>query len=216
MKKIITSLLLASTIGGFAQENVFQIPELSESFFIEGGINVKTSKIKHESNYSNYEETSDLTSYAFTPKVGYNFADNMAVGFHVTIGKDQAIEEDYFGGQTLVETKTLFFGPFVRYSPLTLGKRFRVFFDFGAGYGTIDRDEDDVDRSLTQFTIGTGLNYFVHEHIAINGQLGNLVNYSRSKADFNGGSSTQTDFDVNLNNFTNILNQASFGATFFF
>ncbi|MGB1296321.1 MAG: outer membrane beta-barrel protein [Flavobacteriales bacterium] len=215
MKKIITSLLLASTMVGFAQENAFQIPELSESFFVEGGINVKTSKVKHESNYSNYEETSDLTSYSFTPKVGYNFADNMAVGLHMTIGKDQAIEEDYFGSQTLVETKTLFFGPFLRYSPLTLGKRFRVFFDFGAGYGTIDRDEDDVDRSIAQFTIGTGINYFVHEHIAINGQLGNLVNYARAKADFEGGTSTQTNFDVNLNNFTNILNQASFGATFF-
>lgn len=177
---------------GFAQGN----------FIVEGNIGFNSTNDK--------ASDTKTSSFNLSPKVGYFFTDDLAIGVQLDLGSSK--EDDGFG-----ELKTNSFGAalFARYYFLELGERFKTYGEFGLGFASAKAEMGGMEAKASGFGagLGFGINYFVTEKFAINFGLSDVLSYSSYKPK---GGDAYTEFNGNINVFNNFFDTAQFGLTFKF
>ncbi len=212
MKKILLTLTAVAGLAlvSNAQEFGFE----KGNFIVEGSLGA--------SSLNNKNDDSKLTTFQFTPKVGYFVTDKVAVGIDFGFGQDQ--ETTYPGVEKVVETDKAFsVGVFGRYYFLDLGSRFKAYTEAGVGYvdmkslRKVGSNPTGQTQGMNGFgaNAGVGVNYFLTDNIAINFALADIISYQTLKADKD-GSKPVSAFSANINVFNNFFNTAHFGLAFKF
>lgn len=159
------------------------------------------------------------TNFNFTPKVGYFFTDKLAAGVNINVGTSH---EDDYGDETKNKANSFGAGLFGRYYFLELGSRFKTYAEVNADYASTKSELTVADNTTkgpktNAFGVngGVGANYFLTDKIAVNFALSNIIGFNTSKVDEDGAKATN-DFGVNLNQYNNFFDAATFGLTFKF
>lgn len=207
MKKV---LLTLTAVAGLvfatqAQEYGFN----KGNFIVEGNLNLNTSKDK--------SKEIKTTEFNFSPKAGYFFTDKLAAGINLHVGTEK---NDRYGAG--LETKSNNFGAglFGRYYFLELGSRFKTYAEVNADYLNTKSEYTEAGSTVKHpkvnaFEVGAGIgaNYFLTDKIAVNFALSNLIGFKTSKE--KGGESSNS-FGMNINEYNNFFDAATFGLTFKF
>lgn len=207
MKKLLLTLTAVAglTFASQAQEYGFS----KGNFIVEGNLNVNT-----ENNKNTEVKT---TQFNFTPKAGYFVTDKIAVGVNLGFGSDITDNKN-----TNVKNSANAFGAgvFGRYYFLEVGSRFKTYAEVNADYAntrtkvtTAGNSVDGPKANGFGVNAGIGANYFLTEKIAVNFAFANVIGYNTSKVK---GHESVNEFGVNVNNFNNFFNTATFGLTFKF
>ncbi|GAA4513639.1 outer membrane beta-barrel protein [Sphingobacterium thermophilum] len=208
MKKVLLTLtaIAGLTAASYAQEGFGK-----GNVLVEGNLGLSTTDNK----------TTEVkeTTFKFTPKVGYFFTDKLAAGVNFNVASST---NDKYGIDTKNKSNTFGAGIFGRYYFLELGSRFKTYAEVNADYNT-QKSEITVANNTTEspkvksFGIngGVGANYFLTDKIAINFALSNVIGYNTSKVDTDGAKATNS-FGMNLNQYNNFFDAATFGLTFKF
>ena len=209
MKKV---LLTLTAIAGLATASQAQEMGFGKgNVIVEGNLGLNTSDNKNmEIKESNFN---------FTPKVGYFFTDKFAAGVNFNLGTSKT---DHYGTDREEKGNAIGAGLFGRYYFLELGSRFKTYAEVNADYLN-ERSETTVngttnkDPKVNSFGVngGVGANYFLTDKIAINFALSNVIGFNTSKADTDGAKSVN-NFGLNLNQYNNFFDAATFGLTFKF
>lgn len=207
MKKLLLTLTAVAglTVASQAQEFGFG----KGNVIVEGNLNVNTK------NDDNTEVKT--TNFNFRPKAGYFVTDKIAVGVNLGFGNN-TIDNN----KTDVKNSTNSFGAgvFGRYYFLEVGSRFKTYAELNADYTTATSKVTTAGNSEKSprangfgVNAGIGANYFLTEKIAVNFAFANVIGYNTSKVK---GAESVNEFNVNVNNFNNFFNTATFGLTFKF
>ena len=208
-----TLLTLAAVAGLTAFSNAQEFGFGKGNTIVEGNLGFVTEN----------DKTIELkeSSFLFTPKVGYFFTDKFAAGLSLRVLNTT---EDKYNSTIDKQTKGngIGGGIFGRYYFLELGSRFKTYAEVAVDY-TSTKKEETVKGTTTEspktntFGIGGGVgaNYFLTDKIAINFALSNVIGYNSSKVDISGAKAT-SEFGLNVNQFRNFFDAASFGLTFKF
>ncbi|MDD3771320.1 MAG: outer membrane beta-barrel protein, partial [Weeksellaceae bacterium] len=164
------------------------------NFIVEGNIGFNSTNDK--------ASDTKTSSFNLSPKVGYFFTDDLAVGVELDLGSSKINDE-----------KTNSFGAalFARYYFLELGERFKTYGELGLGFASLK--QGDAKASGFGAGLDLGINYFVTETIAINFGLSDVLSFSSFKPK---GGDAYTEFNGNINVFNNFFDTAQFGLTFKF
>lgn len=208
MKKIVLSLaVLAFGLSANAQEGVgFSKGDI----LLEGSVRYSTTDDKASSVKEN--------EFNFTPQVGYFVSNNWAVGVYFDLSTSKV--DRYDGPKNIDKTNAFNVGVFGRYYFLDLGQRFKVYGQANVGFAdakwTTERanlPKSEIKGSGFNAGVDLGVNYFITPKIAVNFAFANLVDYTTTKPK---GGKAQNDFNLNINNFNNFFDAATFGLTFKF
>lgn len=208
MKKILLSLaVVALGYSAQAQEGYgFNQGDI----MLEGSIRYNTSDDKQSEIKKN--------TFNFTPQVGYFISDKFAAGVYFDLYSQKT--DRYAGPKNIDKENAFNVGVFGRYYFLELGQRFKFYGQANVGFAnakeTYEREgiPNDVRKgSGVNAGLDLGVNYFVTPKIAINFGFANLVDYTTTKPK---GGKAQNDFNMNINNFNNFFDAATFGLTFKF
>ncbi|CAM1362620.1 conserved exported hypothetical protein [Tenacibaculum sediminilitoris] len=197
MKKILfTIAMVAVGFTATAQENA------------KGGFEKQDWYVSGTAGYNNISVEgidSDVSSFTFSPSVGYFVSDNIALEMGLILG----------------ESTTEFFGDTIEASQFGVTLAGNYFFtpqsDFsfvvGAGLSYIStgneiNGNEQPDSSTFAIAVAPGVNYFISERLALRALVGAL-SYSSTSAD--GSSSSTNTFGLNLN-----LSDVNFGLTYKF
>jgi len=207
MKKILLTLtaIAGLTVAAKAQDFGFK----KQDFIIEGNFKLNTENDKTAQE--------KVSTYSFTPQVGYFVSDKIAVGLtFVTNGK----KETNYAGTTDTYDKTSFTGGavFGRYYFLEVGSRFKTYTQVAVGLGAGKTGLTETEKNGTKVNAfganaGIGANFFLTEKLAINFAFADVVSYTSTKPDVD-GAKADTEFQANVNDFKNFFNTATFGLTF--
>jgi hypothetical protein len=102
------------------------------------------SSIKYKSDADGFEEPepSKMTSFNLLPKVGYFFADNLAIGLDARISLSS---EKYGGEDDKYSTRIFSAGPFIRY--YIPASKILPFFEISGSFGGINYKSDYSDNT---------------------------------------------------------------------
>ena len=234
MKKLLFTAAIA--VFGFTTVNAQETKEESTFGFEQGNIIVEGNIGFNSSKSTESDNTGDLfenntSSINFNPKAGYFISDDLVIGVELNFGS--AKDEDTFIGTTgfITESKTnnLGAGVFARYYFLELGKRFKTYGEFGAGFNSAKAETSQTgSTSLLQDSesnsigagLGLGINYFISDSFAINFGLTDLLSFTtgtqKDNLDPTGFERKTASFSGNINIFNNFFNTATFGLTYKF
>lgn len=207
MKKLLLTLTAVAglTVASQAQEFGFG----KGNVIVEGNLNVNT-----ENNKNTEVKTSNFN---FRPKAGYFLTDKIAVGVNLGFGSTTNDNK-----KTDLEKSTNSFGAgvFGRYYFLEVGSRFKTYAELNADYTSSSSKTKTANTTVKDpkangfgVNAGIGANYFLTEKIAVNFAFANVIGYNTSKVK---GAESVNEFGVNVNNFNNFFNTATFGLTFKF
>lgn len=207
MKKILLSLaVVALSFSAQAQEGYG---------FNQGDILLEGS-IRYNTNDNKATEIKE-NGFNFTPQAGYFISDKFAAGLYFDLA---TTKNDAALTQTVVKTNDFKVGVFGRYYFLELGQRFKFYGQAKVGFANDKTTTEfanlpSVETKGSGFNIGAdlGVNYFVTPKIAINFGFANLIEYTSTKPK---GGKANNNLDVNINNFNNFFDAATFGLTFKF
>jgi outer membrane protein len=214
MKKIVLTLaaLATFTFASAQEEETTGFGFSQGNIMLEGNFNFNSENDKDAGVKTN--------DFNFNPKVGYFISDDFAIGIQLGLGSGKT-ETELPDGST-AETKSSRFdaGVFGRYYFLDLGQRFKTYGELGLGMAsgkTEDAAGNETKTSGFNAGVGVGINYFVTENFAINFTLANVISYESEKTEVGDveGDGT-TEFGMNLNEFNNFFDTATFGLTFKF
>jgi outer membrane protein len=209
MKKVLLTLTAVAglTFATQAQEYGFGKGEV----IVEGNLGLSTSDNKN----SEIKET----HFNFTPKVGYFFTDKIAAGINLNVGTST---EDHYGIDEKETANSFGAGIFGRYYFLELGSRFKTYAELNADYHTSKSEYNDNGSTTKSpktnaFGVngGVGANYFLTDKIAVNFALSNVIGFNTYKVDTDGAEAVNS-FGLNLNQYNNFFDAATFGLTFKF
>lgn len=208
MKKILLSLaVVALGYSAQAQEGYgFNQGDI----LLEGSIRYNTTDDKALEVKEN--------AFNFTPQVGYFISDNFAAGLYFDLATSKV--DNYTGATNINKTNAFNVGVFGRYYFLELGQRFKFYGQANVGFANAKNTVElanlpkvETKGSGVNAGLDLGVNYFVTPKIAINFGFANLVDYTTTKPK---GGKAQNDFNMNINNFNNFFDAATFGLTFKF
>lgn len=209
MKKVLLTLTAVAglTFASQAQEYGFS----QGNIIVEGNLGLSTSDNKN----SEIKET----EFNFTPKAGYFFTDKIAAGINLHIGSST---EDRYGIDSKEKSNSFGAGLFGRYYFLELGSRFKTYAELNADYHNAKSEltiagttTDNPATNSFGVNGGVGINYFLTDKIAVNFALSNIIGFNTSKVDVDGAKSSNS-FGLNLNQYNNFFDAATFGLTFKF
>ena len=156
----------------------------------------------------------------------------MAVGIQLGLTSFKDEETDLVSDPSFTDERTMRSfnaGVFARYYFLDLGKRFKTYGEFGAGFnsGNTERTQTGADDPIEDFDtsgfgagVSLGMNYFITECFAINFVLTDLVSYSSTTMEnqlpMTSNEVKSSGFNGNLNVFNNFFDTATFGLTYKF
>src|SRR5690606_38251123 len=159
------------------------------------------------------------TEFNFTPKVGYFFTDKIAGSINIHAGVN--VEEAY-GDDKKEKANSLGVGLFGRYYFLEFGSRFKTYAEVNADYQNATSEYTSAgttteNPAVNTFGIagGIGANYFLTDKIAVNFALSNIIGFNTSKVDADGAEAINS-FGLNVNQYNNFFEAATFGLTFKF
>lgn len=208
MKKIILSLAVVAL--GYSAQAQEDFGFKKGNYLLEGSIRYNTSDDKAISVKEN--------EFNFTPQVGYFVDDQWAVGVYFDLNTTKV--DRYESTKNIDKTNAFNVGVFGRYYFLDLGERFKVYGQANVGFANSKRTVElaglpkaEVKGSGVNAGLDLGVNYFVTPKIAINFAFANLVDYTTTKPK---DGKAQNDFNMNINNFNNFFDTATFGLTFKF
>jgi len=208
MKKILLSLAVVA-LGYSAQAQ--------EGYGFNQGDIMLEGSIRYNTTDDKATEIKENT-FNFTPQVGYFISDKFAAGLYFDLSSNKV--DNYSGTTNINKTNAFNVGVFWRYYFLELGQRFKFYGQANVGFAnakntielanvpTIESKGSGVNAGLD-----LGVNYFITPKIAINFGFANLVDYTTTKPK---GGKAQNDFNMNINNFNNFFDAATFGLTFKF
>lgn len=207
MKKVLLSFAVL-TLGYTAQAQ--------EGFgFNQGDIMVEGS-IRFSSSDDKATEIK-TNKFNFTPQVGYFINENFAAGVYFDIYNEKV--DRYAGTKDIVKSNNFNVGVFGRYYFLELGQRFKFYGQANLGFAhskqTTELPNLTTESKGSGINVGAdlGVNYFITPKIAINFAFADLIDYTTTKPK---GGKAQNDFNLNINNFNNFFDAATFGLTFKF
>ncbi len=205
-------LIIISFIGIVAQA------QKKKNYFKNGDVLIESNF--HFSSSKQYVDDSSLVESKqnisiFFPKVGFFISNKFLFGLSLNYSRFSKQDEP----NTPEEKKNeLFTGIYGRYYFLEAHSRFNIYSDLSWGI-TSSRITDNIGNVLKtsgfRGDISLGTHYFISDKIAVNFTLSNLLNYTNyspigeKRADFK-----TEQFDVNINNFNNFFDTATFGLTF--
>ncbi|PXX99207.1 hypothetical protein DF185_15130 [Marinifilum breve] len=171
-------LLLTSVASAQIEQGKFYINAQS-------GIGFSSVNSEFESGGSSTSEV-ESSQFAFAPSVGYFVGDGLLVGLSVPYMTKKNEDED--GDET--KSRSISFGPFVRYYFNNGGSKTKPYLHGGLGVGasTTETDNNKWDYRLSNYELGGGLAIFFHKNIAVD--LG--LSYSNSTQKY------KEDSDVKL------------------
>ncbi len=144
MKKIILIAMFGIiTTSAFSQINKGQL-------LVGGSANFSSSK-------QNDVPDSKLTTFHFSPDVGYFFIPNLAGGLRASFSSSKYEDEDEAFTSTSV-------APFVRYYFLPAEQKVNVFADASYGIGSVGQGDNE---SFNYFGVMAGPAVFLNEHTAL-------------------------------------------------
>lgn len=155
--------------------------------------------------------------FDFKPQVGYFINDKFAAG--VYFGLNNWKKDDYSGTKNINKTNEFNVGVFGRYYFLELGQRFKFYGQANVGIingkKTFENDVIKTEDKYSGFNAGAdlGVNYFITPKIAVSFAFAEIVNFETRKPK---GGKAINDFNMNINNFNNFFDTATFGLTFKF
>ena len=207
MKKV---LLTLTAIAGLATASQAQTGFGKGDVIVEGNLN-----LNHENNKNTEVKTTDFN---FTPIAGYFFTDKIAAGVNFNLGTSKTNE--YGDADKVSRDNMIGAGLFGRYYFLELGSRFKTYAEVDADYFNTRSEVETAGNTVKgpktnefAFNGGIGANYFLTDKIAINFALNNLVGFSTSKTK---GAESINKFGLNVNEYNNFFDAATFGLTFKF
>lgn len=220
MKKLVLSLVAVAAFGFTANAQETEKPTYGfqeSNIFVEGAFQINDYTAK-----PNNGKDVKMTSYSFTPKVGYMLSDKFAVGAQLGFGKDgMGVAKEIFGDLDIAgdHINSTYAGAFARYYFLELGKRFKTFAEVGLGYSEAKTRGGVVDTKATGLKAGVtvGFNYFVTPNLALGFNMGDIFSYSNY--DVKTGSKklgSVSNTEANINIFNNFFDNAQFSLTYKF
>ncbi|CAM1348248.1 outer membrane beta-barrel protein [Tenacibaculum crassostreae] len=195
MKKLL--LTIAMVVAGFTANAQEKGGFEKQDWFISGSAGF---------NSVSQEGGSDLTTFTFSPSVGYFVSENIALELALIIGSSTT---ETMGFQADIDqtgaslSGNYFFTPENNFS-FTLGA--------GLSYTSVTTDMDgfgEFDSNVFSIAVAPGINYFISENFALRASLAAL-SYSNESIDVDGAPSTNS-FGLNLN-----LSDINFGLTYKF
>lgn len=209
MKKVLLTLTAVAGLAFASQAQEYGFNK--GNVIVEGNLGLSTT--------DNKNTEVKTTDFNFTPKVGYFFTDKLAAGINLHAGFEF---EDRYGAEVESKSNTLGAGLFGRYYFLELGSRFKTYAEVNADYQNAKSEYTAAgttteDPAVNTFGIGGGIgaNYFLTDKIAVNFALSNIIGFNTSKADTDGAEAINS-FGLNVNQYNNFFEAATFGLTFKF
>lgn len=208
MKKILLSLAVVA-LGYTAQAQ--------EGYGFNQGDIMLEGSIRYNTTDDKALEVKE-NAFNFTPQVGYFISDKFAAGLYFDLSTTKI--DNYSGTTNINKTNAFNVGVFGRYYFLDLGQRFKFYGQANVGFANSKNTLElanlpkvEAKGSGVNAGLDLGVNYFVTPKIAINFAFANLVDYTTTKPK---GGKAQNDFNMNINNFNNFFDAATFGLTFKF
>ncbi|MGD1840175.1 MAG: outer membrane beta-barrel protein [Thermonemataceae bacterium] len=165
MKKIVFTTFMACLFTSFS---LFGQTEQG-SFLISGALNFQTGG---EFEFADVEidlpTGTDLSVFAFTPRVGYFIQDNIAVGLRFGLAFANEEQETAFGDVDFSATGFQV-APFGRYY-YGLSDRLFIYGELAVAFGSISasvEDEDFANFNLFQIGLNPGLAYMLSDRIGM-------------------------------------------------
>ncbi|HTH55637.1 MAG TPA: outer membrane beta-barrel protein [Cyclobacteriaceae bacterium] len=177
MKKILLCCLALTLFNAaFAQFNMGRM--------LVGG-SVGFSSTSQKSSSGGVSSTTDYTTLAFGPSLGYFVANNFAAGAGVNWSSSKYSSD---GGPSTTSSSFMFV-PFVRYyiAPGFFGQG-----TFGFGSSKTASSVSTVKGSATQWSLGIGYAYFLNDHVAIEP----IVQYQLTSTKYDYGTPSDQKIDV--------------------
>lgn len=117
------------------------------SILVSGSVNYSNSKNSNNLNDSN----SKNYAFGFSPKIGYQFADNWTVGMksQIIMSKNDVFEEST-NETSYSKSNNYYIAPFVRYTK-KMSDLFSVFGDLDAGFNFGEYTYSQSNNSITSF-----------------------------------------------------------------
>jgi hypothetical protein len=137
------------------------------------------------------------------PNSVFFIEDNIAVEFGFAFGHDN-------GSLSTFKASSSDFSVGARYYIFSLKNRFRTYTSLAWNFGAWENGNQRP--TYQKLSIGTGVNYFFNPKIVFNLGIGNLVSYSTIEDT----KRLTTDFNLNLNEFSNMFKQPTFGVSYKF
>lgn len=191
MKKIILTAVAIAAFGfANAQDKKADGAGFSSGdVFVSGAVSITSSNNKNT-------DTKE-SGFGITPKLGYFFTENIALG--AKVGYESA--KTKVAGTTTKDHSEMMFGAFGRYY-FTPASQFSIFAELGVDYSTMKHAEMEIvmgelmmGETIKTNTIGAGLslglNYFVSSKFALEANYAAL-NLTSSKIDAPGEKNTST------------------------
>ncbi len=159
MKKILLTVLIAAgvTVCSIAQTQKGKV-------FISGSSDLSLTSTTMTLEYDGEElGDADLSSFSFTPTVGYFVADGFALGLSFNI--DNSKQDD-------VTSNSLLIGPMVRY--YIGSSNVKPFIQAGYYFGSQSEENDveEVEAKASAWDIGAGAAMFINDFASIDFSLG--------------------------------------------
>lgn len=209
MKKVLLTLTAVAGLAFASQAQEYGFNK--GNVIVEGNLGLSTT--------DNKNSEVKTTEFNFTPKVGYFFTDKIAAGINLHAGVNV---EDAYGDDEKEKANTLGVGLFGRYYFLELGSRFKTYAEVNADYQNAKSEKTSAGTTtespaVNTFGIGGGIgaNYFLTDKIAVNFALSNIIGFNTSKVDADGAEAINS-FGLNVNQYNNFFEAATFGLTFKF
>ena len=187
MKKIILTAVAIAAFGfANAQDKKADGAGFSSGdVFVSGAVSITSSNNKNT-------DTKE-SGFGITPKLGYFFTENIALG--AKVGYESA--KTKVAGTTTKDHSEMMFGAFGRYY-FTPASQFSIFAELGVDYSTMKHKMMEgavMGETVKTNTIGAGLslglNYFVSSNFALEANYAAL-NLTSSKIDAPGEKNTST------------------------
>src|SRR5690606_31714249 len=209
MKKVLLTLTGVAGLAFAAQAQEYGFNK--GNVMVEGNLVVSTT--------ANKNSEVKTTEFDFTPKVGYFLTDKLAAAINLHAGVNV---EDAYGDDEKEKANTLGVGLFGRYYFLEVGSRFKTYAEVNADYQNAKSEYTSAgttteNPAVNTFGIGGGIgaNYFLTDKIAVNFALSNIIDFNTSKVDADGAEAINS-FGLNVNQYNNFFEAATFGLTFKF
>ena len=168
------------------------------SLFLSGSVGFSSEKEPFG------EEEMKVSSFNFSPRIGYFVSSNIAVGINASIGSSK--ETNSFDDEEEKFTE-MAIGAFGRYY-FTPANKFSMFLHLNADYvsqkNTFDDGVDETEFKVSGFQAGLapGLHYFISNRLALETSVG-LLGFRSMKPDVDDADATTNfDFNLGLNNLT--------------
>ncbi len=159
MKKILLTVLI---VTGWAISSIAQTQK--GKVFISGSSDLSLSSTTMTLEYDGEElGDADMSSFSFTPTVGYFVADGLALGLSLNI--DNSKQDD-------ITTNSLLIGPIARY--YIGSSNVKPFIQAGYYFGsqTEEDDVEEIEAKASAWDVGAGAAVFINDFASFDFSLG--------------------------------------------